>query len=173
MVKLRLKRMGRKRRPFYRIVVMTDNQPRSGQALEELGTYDPVHARFDVNEEAAITWLNNGAQMTDTVHDLFNSKGLLARWRGFEGNENEMALKVPKPKRRKKLAGAVAAPAAEEETVSAPVAAVPAPVAAVPAPVAEVPAPVAEVAAPVAEVAAPAPEAGTEAGSGAGAPEEK
>ncbi|MDA0335869.1 MAG: 30S ribosomal protein S16 [bacterium] len=122
MVKLRLKRMGRRRRPFYRIVVMTDNQPRSGQAIEELGTYDPVHARFDVNEEAAITWLNNGAQMTDTVRDLFNNKGLLARWRGFEGTENEMALKAVKPKRRKKLAGSMAAPAAEEATVAAPVA---------------------------------------------------
>ena len=74
------------------------------QALEELGTYDPVHARFDVDEAAAITWLNNGAQMTNTVHDLFHSKGLLARWRGFEGSENEMALKTDKPKRRKKLA---------------------------------------------------------------------
>ena len=104
MVKLRLKRMGRKHRPFYRIVAMTDNQSQSGQALEELGTYDPVHARFDVDEAAAITWLNNGAQMTNTVHDLFNSKGLLARWRGFEGSENETALKKDKPKRRKKLA---------------------------------------------------------------------
>ena len=104
MVKLRLKRMGRKHRPFYRIVAMTDNQSRSGQALEELGTYDPVHAYFDVDEAAAITWLNNGAQMTNTVHDLFNSKGLLARWRGFEGSEDETALKKDKPKRRKKLA---------------------------------------------------------------------
>lgn len=104
MVKLRLKRMGRKHRPFYRIVAMTDNQSQSGQALEELGTYDPVHARFDVDEAAAITWLNNGAQMTNTVHDLFNSKGLLARWRGFEGSEDETALKRDKPKRRKKLA---------------------------------------------------------------------
>jgi len=113
--------MGRKRRPFYRIVAMTDNQPRSGQALQELGTYDPVHARFDVNEEAAITWLNNGAQMTGTVRDLFNSKGLLARWRGFEGAENESALKVDKPKRRKKLAASSAVPAEKAvETVVAP-----------------------------------------------------
>lgn len=120
MVKLRLKRMGRKRRPFYRIVAMTDNQPRSGQALEELGTYDPVHSRFDVNEEAAITWLNNGAQMTETVHDLFNSKGLLARWRGFEGVQRDDALKTDKPKRRKKLAGASAAAASAETVDDAP-----------------------------------------------------
>jgi small subunit ribosomal protein S16 len=116
--------MGRKHRPFYRIVAMTDNQSRSGQALEELGTYDPVHARFDVDEAAAITWLNNGAQMTNTVHDLFHSKGLLARWRGFEGSENEMALKREKPKRRKKLAvtssvEADAAPEADAKEVVA------------------------------------------------------
>ena len=116
MVKLRLKRMGRKRRPFYRIVAMTDNQPRNGRALQELGTYDPVHARFDVNEEAAITWLNDGAQMTPTVHDLFHNKGVLARWRGFEGSDNEAALKKDKPKRRKKLGATVAAPATETET---------------------------------------------------------
>ncbi|HIG17662.1 MAG TPA: 30S ribosomal protein S16, partial [Candidatus Handelsmanbacteria bacterium] len=116
MVKLRLKRMGRKRRPFYRIVAMTDNQPRNGRALQELGTYDPVHARFDVNEEAAITWLNDGAQMTPTVHDLFYNKGVLARWRGFEGSDNEAALKKDKPKRRKKLGATVAAPATETET---------------------------------------------------------
>lgn len=121
MVKLRLKRMGRKRRPFYRIVAMTDNQPRNGRALQELGTYDPVHARFDVNEEAAITWLNDGAQMTPTVHDLFYNKGVLARWRGFEGSDNEAALKKDKPKRRKKLGATVAAPATEttQETPAA------------------------------------------------------
>jgi small subunit ribosomal protein S16 len=117
--------MGRKHRPFYRIVAMTDNQSRSGQALEELGTYDPVHARFDVDEAAAITWLNNGAQMTNTVHDLFNSKGLLARWRGFEGSEDETALKRDKPKRRKKLALTSSAKADEtpEATVEEAVAA--------------------------------------------------
>lgn len=118
MVKLRLKRMGRKRRPFYRIVAMTDNQPRSGQALQELGTYDPVHATFDVNEEAAMRWLNDGAQMTETVHDLFYNKGLLSRWKGLEATERPDALKGDKPKRRKKLAGATAAPAAAEEPVA-------------------------------------------------------
>ena len=153
MVKLRLKRMGRTHRPFYRIVAMTDNQSRSGQALEELGTYDPVHARFDVDEAAAITWLNNGAQMTNTVHDLFRSKGLLARWRGFEGSEDETALKTDKPKRRKKLAGASAAKAEEapeavaEEAVAEEVVAE------------ETPAAVAEAAAPAPEeAAAPAEE---------------
>ncbi|HJP29422.1 MAG TPA: 30S ribosomal protein S16 [Candidatus Latescibacteria bacterium] len=159
MVKLRLKRMGRKRRPFYRIVAMTDNQSRSGQALEELGTYDPVHSRFDVNEDAAITWLNNGAQMTPTVHDLFNNKGLLARWRGFEGVENENALKADKPKRRKKLAGAATAATADD----APADAAEAPEAVAEAPEAEVAEQAAE---PAPEEATPAEDAAEQAPSG-------
>ena len=114
MVKLRLKRMGRSKRPFYRIVAMTDNLPSSGRALQELGTYDPVHARFEVDEEAAVGWLKKGAQMTPTVHDLLRSKGVLARWRGFQGVEREGALTADKPRRRKKLGAAEAPPVAEE-----------------------------------------------------------
>ena len=111
MVKLRLKRMGRRKRPFYRIVATTDNLPRSGHSLQELGTYDPVHARFEVDEEAAVDWLKKGAQMTPTVHDLLRSKGILARWRGFEGVDRQGALTTDKPKRRKKLGAAAPAEA--------------------------------------------------------------
>lgn len=117
MVKLRLKRMGRKKRPFYRIVAMTDNEPRSGQALAELGTYDPIHSAFAVDEEATLQWLNRGAQMTETVRDLLHNKGVLARWRGFPGTERTGVLSGPKPKRRKKLASA--APAGEAEGAAA------------------------------------------------------
>ncbi len=123
MVKLRLKRLGRKKHPFYRIVAMNANAPRSGQALEELGTYDPMAAVFDINEDAALQWLRNGAQMSETVHDLFKSKGVLARYAGGEGVEKEGALSHDKPKRRKKLASAsaapAAAPAAEPEAIEA------------------------------------------------------
>ncbi len=115
MVKLRLKRMGRRKRPFYRIVAMTDNLPGTGHALQELGTYDPVHARFEVDEEAALGWLNKGAQMTPTVHDLLRSKGILARWRGFEGVEREGALTTDKPNRRKKLGATAAIPVEKED----------------------------------------------------------
>lgn len=120
MVKLRLKRMGRRKRPFYRIVATTDNLPRSGHSLQELGTYDPVHARFEVDEEAAVDWLKKGARMTPTVHDLLRSKGILARWRGFEGVDREGALTTDKPKRRKKL-GAAAPAESEEAPEAAPV----------------------------------------------------
>ena len=122
MVKLRLKRMGRRKRPFYRIVATTDSLPRSGHSLQELGTYDPVHARFEVDEEAAVDWLNKGAQMTPTVHDLLRSKGILARWRGFEGVDREGALTTDKPQRRKKL-GAAAPAEAEEASEESPEAA--------------------------------------------------
>lgn len=119
MVKLRLKRMGRTKRPFYRIVAMTDSEKRSGQALAELGTYDPILARFDIDEQAALQWLNAGAQMSETVHDLMHNKGILARWRGFAGKEREAVLSRDKPKRRKKLAGAAAAAAAETAETAA------------------------------------------------------
>ena len=122
MVKLRLKRMGRRKRPFYRIVATTDSLPRSGHSLQELGTYDPVHARFEVDEEAAVDWLKKGAQMTPTVHDLLRSKGILARWRGFEGVDREGALTTDKPQRRKKL-GAAAPAEAEEAPEESPEAA--------------------------------------------------
>lgn len=119
MVKLRLKRIGRRKRPFYRIVAMTDNRPAGGRALQELGTYDPVLARFEVDEEAAVGWLNKGARMTPTVHDLLRSKGILARWRGFPGIEREGALTADKPKRRRKL-GAAGPPEAEEAAAESP-----------------------------------------------------
>ena len=116
MVKLRLKRLGRKKRPFYRIVAMNANAPRSGQALAELGTYDPVAAVFNVDEEAALQWLRNGAQMSETVHDLFKSKGVLARHAGGEGVEKEGALSHDKPKRRKKLASSSSSPVVAQIT---------------------------------------------------------
>ena len=119
MVKLRLKRLGRKKHPFYRIVAMNANAPRSGQALAELGTYDPMAAVFDLDEEAALQWLRNGAQMSETVHDLLKSKGTLAKYAGEEGVEKAGALSHDKPKRRKKLASS-SAPAAEEAVAEAP-----------------------------------------------------
>ena len=117
MVKLRLKRMGRKKRPFYRIVAMDINTQRDGAALAQVGVYDPIHAKIDVDAEAAISWLNQGAQMSETVQSLFKTQGILARWKGLEGTVKEDALTQDKPKRRKKLAAAeeaAAAPEAEE-----------------------------------------------------------
>ena len=71
-VKIRLRRMGAKKAPFYRIVVADSRYPRDGRFIEEIGTYDPNRepSAISFNEEAAKKWLANGAQPTDTVRGL-------------------------------------------------------------------------------------------------------
>lgn len=78
MVKIRLKRMGQKKRPFYRIVVADARSPRDGRFIEEIGTYDPNKepSEFKVDEEKAKKWLQNGAQPTDTVKRIFKNAGI-------------------------------------------------------------------------------------------------
>ena len=77
-VKIRLKRMGKKKAPFYRIVVADSRSPRDGKFIEEIGTYDPNQepSVFKVNEDAAKKWLNNGAQPTEGVGKLFKLAGI-------------------------------------------------------------------------------------------------
>lgn len=77
-VKIRLKRMGAKKAPFYRIVVADSRSPRDGRFIEEIGTYDPScePSAVKVNEDAAKKWLNNGAQPTDVVGKLFKQAGI-------------------------------------------------------------------------------------------------
>ena len=77
-VKIRLRRMGRKKAPFYRIVVADSRSPRDGKFIEEIGTYDPNQepSLFKVNEDAAKKWLNNGAQPTEVVGKLFKLAGI-------------------------------------------------------------------------------------------------
>ncbi|MBP1755803.1 MAG: hypothetical protein H6Q59_2201 [Firmicutes bacterium] len=78
-VKIRLKRMGQKKAPFYRIVVSDSRTPRDGRFIEEIGTYDPTQnpSTFKVDEEAAKKWMANGAQPTDTVGKIFKLAGIL------------------------------------------------------------------------------------------------
>jgi small subunit ribosomal protein S16 len=77
-VKIRLKRMGANKAPFYRIVVADSRSPRDGKFIEEIGYYNPIcePVEIKVNEEKANKWLNNGAQPTDVVKRLFNTVGL-------------------------------------------------------------------------------------------------
>lgn len=77
-VKIRLKRMGQKKAPFYRIVVSDSRSPRDGKFIEEIGTYDPTRnpSEFKVNEELAKKWLSNGAQPTETVGKIFKLAGI-------------------------------------------------------------------------------------------------
>jgi len=77
MVKIRLKRMGAKKAPFYRIVVADARTPRDGKTLEEIGYYDPTKSPsvLRVDLEAAKKWIDQGAQPTDTVKALLKKAG--------------------------------------------------------------------------------------------------
>jgi len=79
MVKIRLRRMGAKKAPFYRIVVADARSPRDGRCIEEIGTYNPLTnpATITVDAEKAQTWIKNGAQPTDTVRGLLKNAGIL------------------------------------------------------------------------------------------------
>lgn len=82
-VKLRLKRMGAKQRPFYRIVAADSRSPRDGKFIEVVGTYQPIYKENNVNidEEKALKWLNNGAEPTDTVKTLLSKTGVWAKYK--------------------------------------------------------------------------------------------
>lgn len=79
MVKIRLRRMGAKKAPFYRIVVADSRYPRDGRFIEEIGTYNPMTSEtaIKVNAERVQAWIKNGAQPTDTVRGLLKKAGVL------------------------------------------------------------------------------------------------
>lgn len=85
-VKIRLKRMGAKKNPFYRIVVADSRSPRDGRFIEEIGYYDPLKdpAVIKVDEVRAAEWLSKGAQMTDTTKALFKKAGITGNAAGGE-----------------------------------------------------------------------------------------
>ena len=80
-VKIRLKRMGANKKPFYRIVVADSRSPRDGKFIEEIGYYNPVSANKEtkINDEKALKWLSVGAQPTDTVKKLLQSQEIIAK----------------------------------------------------------------------------------------------
>ncbi len=79
--KIRLKRMGAKKAPFYRLVVADSRSPRDGRFIEEIGYYDPLKkpAVININKEKALDWLKKGAQPSDTVKELFQKAGILEK----------------------------------------------------------------------------------------------
>lgn len=80
-VKLRLTRMGAKKKPTYRIVATDSRKARDGQYLELVGTYAPVgEGQVKINEEVALKWLNNGAIPTDTVRNLLSKAGIMKKY---------------------------------------------------------------------------------------------
>ena len=81
-VKMRLKRMGKKRNPIYRIVVADSRAPRDGRFIELLGTYNPCTnpAQVNLKEEEILKWLNNCAQPSDTVRHLLSKQGIMKKF---------------------------------------------------------------------------------------------
>ncbi|EEJ42460.1 MAG: 30S ribosomal protein S16 [Leuconostoc mesenteroides] len=92
-VKIRLKRMGAKKRPFYRVVIADSRSPRDGRFIETVGTYNPISqpAEIKLDEEKILSWLGNGAQPSDTVRNLLSNAGILAKY-----NESKSGKKPAK-----------------------------------------------------------------------------
>ena len=97
--KIRLKRIGRRNRPFYRMVVMDSRNRRDGAAIEELGWYNPIDAdhSYDFKNDRVIHWLSEGAQPTDAAHKLLRHAGIAHQWhlkkQGLDDNQIEKEMK--------------------------------------------------------------------------------
>ena len=79
-VKIRLKRMGAKKRPFYRLVAADSRSPRDGKFIENLGTYNPLDGQVDIKEEEVMKWLGNGAIPTDTARNILSKAGVMEKF---------------------------------------------------------------------------------------------
>ena len=81
-VKLRLKRMGGKQKPFYRIVAADSRSPRDGKFIELIGTYNPIKGEevVTIDEEKTLKWLANGAEPTDTVRNILSKQGIMKKY---------------------------------------------------------------------------------------------
>ena len=87
MVKIRLRRMGRRNRPFYRVVVADSHSPRDGKSIDIIGHYNPLTdpATISIDEEKALKWLRYGAQPTDTVRSLLGKLGIMDKVKQTSG----------------------------------------------------------------------------------------
>ena len=88
-VKIRLKRMGAKKSPFYRIVVADSRSPRDGRFIETVGTYNPVAnpAEVKIDEELTLKWLQNGAKPSDTVRNLLSNQGIMEKFHNAKNSK--------------------------------------------------------------------------------------
>ena len=114
MVKIRLKRLGATKRPFYRVVVADSRSPRDGRFIEQIGKYHPMEdpSLVEIDGDRALYWLNNGAQPTEQVRNLLRIQGV---WGTFESSRaSKPAPKAKAAKPATKSASKAAAPAAVE-----------------------------------------------------------
>ncbi len=87
-VKIRLKRMGAKKRPYYRLVVADSRAKRDGNVIESIGTYMPLEAeKLNINKEAALNWLEKGAQPTDTARNILSEVGVMEEFHNSKKNK--------------------------------------------------------------------------------------
>ncbi len=125
-VRIRLRRMGAKKRPSYRFVATDSRMPRDGRFIEILGHYNPIEkpGKVDVKEERIYYWLKQGARPTDTVRSLLRKIGLWKKWEMLKKGEDVSQITLltqlkEKPKKKKKKKGKAAeetAPSTEEKT---------------------------------------------------------
>jgi small subunit ribosomal protein S16 len=99
-VRIRLRRMGSKKRPFYRVVVADQRSPRDGRFIENIGKYHPLEepSVIDIDEERALHWLDVGAQPSESVQRLMEKVGI---WEKFEASKPPKPKKPAKPKAKK------------------------------------------------------------------------
>lgn len=122
MVKIRLKRLGRKKRPFYRIVVTDIRNRRDGKPIEELGFYNPLSKELKLNKESALQWISKGAQPSDTVKRLIDKAPETGELIVLDIAKKETLSKKAKAKQDEEAAKKAAEAPTEEKTEETPAA---------------------------------------------------
>jgi small subunit ribosomal protein S16 len=123
MVKLRLKRAGKKRAAFYRIVAIDSRVKRDGEYIELIGTYNPINSEVKINNEIALKWLKDGAQPTDTVRNLLSKEGIMTELHNFKLTNKSAKPATTKKPATKKPAAKTASTAAKKPATAKPAAA--------------------------------------------------
>ena len=93
-VKIRLKRMGAKKRPFYRVVIADSRSPRDGKTIDEIGYYNPIDGEIKIKEEDALKWLRNGAIATDTAKNVLSKAGIMTKFHEEFPSDDEIIIEV-------------------------------------------------------------------------------
>jgi small subunit ribosomal protein S16 len=117
--KIRLKRVGRRGQPAYRVVVVDESKSRSSQVLEELGHYNPIEDQFQIDTAHALDWLQKGAQPTATTRSLLSKMGVMAQWHARRGGAPVAEGTTPTTPAQPDPAPADADEAAEPDAASA------------------------------------------------------